>query len=464
MRSKTLLLSISALLGGCAQLSVTPVPGLATGDLPVAFEQSTAEAVWPAQDWWQGFGSSELVTLENTAQNSNLDVAQADARLRQADARARQAGATLLPTVALNDNVQHFSGTTFGTTGSEGVFFAGVGASYELDFWGKNRAGKLAADASLRANLADRATVALTVSAAIANAYFDLLSLRERSALTRDNLLTAQAILSVVQRRVTAGYAAVSDLAQARADVAAQQATLPALAQQELEARTALAILLGRPPELFIIMSDSLAGITTPTVAPGLPVELLARRPDIVTAEANLAAAHADITVARATMLPNITLTADAGIQNPALNAAVLTLENTGLSLTLGAALTQTLFDGGKLQAKTAEAEARELELLAAYRAAVLAAFGDVENALGSLANLDAQEQALAEQVLQTESVLRAARRKYTAGGADLLVVTDAQQTLSAARGQLADVHRAHLAASVVLYKALGGGWQQPKP
>jgi multidrug efflux system outer membrane protein len=463
MRRKTLLLPIAVLLGGCSQLTMPPAPGLAAGDIPAAFEQSAAPAVWPAPDWWQGFGSSELVTLETAAQSANLDVTQADARLRQADARARQAGAALLPTVALNGNLQHFTGTTGSTTGSEGDYFAGVGASYELDFWGKNRAGKLAADASLRASRADHATVALTVSSAIANGYFDLLSLRERSALARDNLNTAQTILAVVQRRVAAGYAPASDLAQARAGVAAQAATLPALAQQELEARIALAILLGRPLQGFTIAADSLAGITAPVVAPGLPAELLTRRPDLVAAEANLIAAHADIAAARAAMMPNITLTADAGLQNPALNAAVLTLANAGFSLTLGAALTQTLFDGGRLQARTAEAQAREQELLAAYHAAVLAAFGDVENALGLLVHLSAQERALADQVTQTEGVLRAARRKYTAGGTDLLVVTDAARSLSAARDQLADIRRAHLAASVVLYKALGGGWQQPK-
>ena len=195
-------------------------------------------------------------------------------------------------------------------------------------------------------------------------------------------------------------------------------------------------------------------------VAPGLPSELLARRPDLATAEANLAAAHADVAAARAAMLPDITLTAGAGLQNPALNAAVLTLGGTGFALNLGAALVHTIFDGGRLEAKSAEAEAREEELLAAYRSAVIAAFGDVENALGSLAHLAAQEKALQEQRAQAEGVLRAAQRKYTVGGADFLVVTDAQRSLYAVRDQLSDIRRARLTASVTLFKALGGGWQ----
>jgi multidrug efflux system outer membrane protein len=161
-------------------------------------------------------------------------------------------------------------------------------------------------------------------------------------------------------------------------------------------------------------------------------------------------------------MLPSITLTADAGLQNPALNAAILTLGGTGFALTLGTTLAQTIFDGGRLEAKTAETRAREEELLAAYRAAVIAAFGDVENALGNLTHLSVQERALQDQVGAAEGVLRAAQRKYTAGGADFLVVTDAQRSLYAARDQLSDIRRARLTASVALFKVLGGGWQKP--
>ena len=432
---------------------------------PLAFEQAASSAaIWPSPDWWQGFGSAELTALEAAAQANNLDIAQAAARLRQADARARQAGAALLPTVALNGNLQNNTGAGVSGSGNETDFFAGVGASYELDFWGKNRAAADSAEALRAASAADRGTVALTVSAAIANGYFQVLALRERLAVAQDNLKSAQAILSVAQRRVSAGYAPNSDLTQARADLAAQQAAIPALQQQELEARTALAILLGRPPEGFAVTAGNLSGIAAPAVAPGLPSELLTRRPDLATAEANLASAHADVAAARAAMLPDITLTAASGLQNPALNAAVLTLGGTGFALNLGATLAHTIFDGGLLKAKTAEAEAHEEELLAAYRAAVIAAFGDVENALGSLAHLSAQERALQEQTTESEAVLRAAQRKYTAGGADFLVVTDAQRSLYAARDQLSDMRRARLTASVALFKALGGGWRAAGP
>ena len=445
------------LLTGCAQ---TPLPGLKPGDVPAGFEQAHGNApIWPTPEWWNGFGTPELSGLEKTVRENNLDIAQASSRLAQADARARQAGASLLPTLSLNSSSTYSYGQSSGTSGHETDFMLGLGASYELDFWGKNRAATDSAQASLQASAADRATVALTASSATANAYFQLLSLRERIVLARDNIESAESILNVVQRRVTAGYSPNVDLAQARADLAAQRAGLPPLEQQELETRTALAILLGRPPEAFMVATTSLSGITVPAVAPGLPSELLQRRPDITRAENDLAAAHADVAAARAAMLPGITLTANGGLQNPALNAAVLTLGGTGLGVSIGAALVQTIFDGGKLRAKTAEAQAREEELLAAYRSVVFGAFADVENALGNLDHLASQESALTEQVSQAERALSGAQRRYTAGGADFLVVTDAQRILRTARDQLSDVKRARLTASVTLFRVLGGGW-----
>src|SRR6185312_7451123 len=181
--------------------------------------------------------------------------------------------------------------------------------------------------------------------------------------------------------------------------------------------------------------------------------------PDIATAEANLAAAHADLDAARKAFLPDISLTANGGVAYPALAAAVDTLPGTGLAAGLGVSLVQAIFDGGKNVAKSDEARARQEELLAVYRAAAIAAFSDVENALGSLNHLAQQEAALQKQVDEQEKVLAAARRKYTAGYADFLVVTDAERALYGARDQLSDIKRARLAASVALFKALGGGW-----
>jgi multidrug efflux system outer membrane protein len=445
-------------LAGCANV---PPPQLPAGDIPPAFEQAGGKnaPLWPVQEWWNGFGDAQLSALMTNARANNLDIAQASARLRQADARAKQAGAPLLPSLGLNANLNTLYGQAKGTSLHETDWGAALGASYELDFWGKNRDALQSAEAARAASDADRATVGLTVSAGVANTYFQLLSLRERMDIARANLAASEDTLRVVQRRVDAGYAPASDLAQERANMAAQRAILPGLAQQELETRNTLAVLLGRPPEGLEITGASLAGLSGPVVVPGLPSELLARRPDVMAAEANLIAAHADLAAARTAFLPDITLTANGGLAYPALAAAIDTLPGTGLAAGIGASLVQSIFDNGKIQGRIDETKAREEELLAAYRAAAIAAFSDVENALGNLSHLADQEAALSEQAIQAEKVLAAARRKYSGGYVDFLVVTDAERTLNTARDQHADVHRARLTALVALYKALGGGW-----
>jgi multidrug efflux system outer membrane protein len=457
MIRKFLFLTTVLALAGCA---ATPPPTLPPTDVPPAFEQASAgnAPIWPAGDWWSRYGDPQLAALIEKAQAGNLDIVQAQARLRQADARARQAGAALLPTLGLNASVNSLYGQTRGVSAHETDYSAGLGASYELDFWGRNRDLANAADAATAASAADRRTVALSVTGSVANAYFQLLSLRERIAVAQANLESSRAILKLVQRRVDAGYSAAADALQERANMAAQQAILPTLQQQELETRDALAILLGRPPEGFTVAGNDLGALAAPDVAPGVPSALLARRPDIAAAEANLAAAHANLEAARTAFLPSITLSASGGLQYPALAAAIETLPGLGLGAGAAAALAQVIFDGGKTRAITDEARAREEELLAAYRAAVMNAFGDVENALGNVGHLAAQEAALRDQVAQAEKVLGAARRKYVSGYSDFLTITDAERSLYTARDQLSDVRRARLAASVALYKALGGG------
>ncbi|HKD46270.1 MAG TPA: efflux transporter outer membrane subunit [Rhizomicrobium sp.] len=463
MRRALFLTAVPLLLWGCTN---GPLPTLSKNDVPAKFAETSPQnaPLWPQSDWWQGFGDPQLTALIAEAQANNLDIAQAAARLRQADGRVRQAGAALLPNLNFNPNVEALYGQANGTSSHETDWVAALGASYELDFWGKYRDAVDAARAQQTASDADRATVALTVTAAVADAYFQLLSLRERIAVAESNLKTSQDTLNLVQRRVDAGYAATSDLTQERANMDAIEAALPPLEQQALETQDALAILLGRPPEGFSVTGVGLDKVSQPSVAPGLPSELLTRRPDIQSAEANLVAAHANLAAARTAFLPDISLTATFGVAYPALNAAVNNIPAVGLSQGLGASLMQVIFDGGKIEGQVAEAKAREEELLSAYRAAVISSFSDVENALGNLTHLNAQQAALKNQVDHSEQVLQSARRKYTSGYADFLTVTDAEKNLNAARDQLSDIRRAQLAASVALFKAMGGGYRGEAP
>jgi multidrug efflux system outer membrane protein len=452
--------AIACTAAGCAlRESQTPPPGL-----PATFvaQRTPGASAWPSRDWYAGFGSPELQRLIETASTGNMDVMKARARVAQADARARQAGAAILPSVNLGANGNYLAGHSRAGSAHETDWAALLSASYELDFWGKNRATAQAARDMAVASRADRDTIALTTLAGVANGYFQVLSVRERLAIAIANLDAAQKLLSVIQARFDVGVATPVELAAQKAALAAAAIALPELQQQEAESLAALAVLLGRQPEDFTIEARSLDSLKEPTVVPGLPSELLTRRPDVFMAEASMRAANADLIAARAALLPSLTLTASGGLQNPALNAAVLTLSGVGPTVNLGASLTQIIFDGGKQRALRAESQAKDDELIVAYKTAILSSLVDVENALGALHHLEDESASQQQNVAQSERAFDGAALRYKAGSGDFLTVLEAQRTLYAARDQYSLYKLARLRALVALCKALGGGWTSP--
>lgn len=450
--------------GVLAACATSPVPTYSGADIPGAFEQPIAAdaPIWPDREWWRGFSSSELDTLVASAQSNNLALAAAEARVLQADARARQAGASLIPTVTLGfDVLRQRAGKSEASIGcissSRNSFGACISAAYEIDFWGRNRSLRDASEASARASRADRETVALTIVSSTATVYFHLLSLRERLATSRLNLRNAQDILADTQARVEAGLAGPLEREQQQATVASQEAIVPLLARQELEARLALALLLGRAPEGFDVKAASLESISAPAVAPGLTSELLARRPDVVAAEASLEAAHANLAAARAALFPSISLTGSGGFESTALSSL---LNPSTAVYSIAASLLQTVFDGGRLEAQSEEAAALQSEMLASYRQTILAAFGDVEMSLGAISFTLQQQRAQLQQVTHLQKALVIAQARYRGGLDSFLNVLDAQRSLYSARDQLADTKLAHLQAVVGLFRSLGGGWR----
>jgi multidrug efflux system outer membrane protein len=264
----------------------------------------------------------------------------------------------------------------------------------------------------------------------------------------------------VVQARFHSGLSNPVEVATQRSVLAAAQLTLPELAQREEDARTSLALLLGRPPEGFRVEAASLDSLAEPQVAAGLPAQLITRRPDVFMAESNLRAADANLVAARAALLPSVTLTPAAGIQNPAVNAAVISLPGVGPTVNLGAGLVQSIFDGGRLRAARDEARAKDEELVASYRAAILASLADVEKALAAIRNLDAAQDFQNEGLTQTERAFDGAQLRYREGAGDFLAVLEAERSLYTARDQYTQYRLARLQAVVSLCKALGGGWQ----
>jgi outer membrane protein, multidrug efflux system len=447
-------------LAGCALHEATPKPP----PMPAAFEARPGGETWPSQDWYKEFGSQQLQSLIEQAANNNLDLAMARARVTQADARARQAGAAILPAVDAGANGNYLAGHSANGSAHETDWAVLLSASYEIDFWGKNRATARSASLLAEASRADRDTLALTTLAAVADGYFQVLSLRERLNIASANVDAAQRLLDVIQARFDEGLANPVELSAQKATLATAALVVPDLKQREGEALASLALLLGRAPEQFSIADDSLESMAEPRVGSGIPAELLTRRPDVFMAETNMQAANANLLAARAALLPSFNLTLSGGVQNPALNAAVITLSGAGPTLNFGASIAQTIFDGGRLRAMRAEAQAKDEELVTAYRSAILAALVDVENALSALNHLEEARPFQLESITQSERAFQGATLRYKAGSGDFLTVLEAQRTLYAARDQYSQYRLARLEATVALCKALGGGWKAQSP
>jgi NodT family efflux transporter outer membrane factor (OMF) lipoprotein len=445
-------------LSGCAIVSPQLKP-----EVPVAGtwnEAAPANSAGVSPTWWKGFGSDELQSLVDEALAGSPDLGIATERVRQAEAQVRVAGASLFPVLSADAGASSRRTGSAGGTRSAVIDNTGnltLTASYELDLWGRNRAGVRAAESSAAASRFDRDTAEVTLVSGVATSYFDVLALRTRLAIARENLATAERVLELVSARARNGAASALDVSRQEATVLSQRAALPPLEQQERQTLAALAVLLGRPPEGFDVKGTGIGDLAVPAIDPGLPAELLVRRPDLASAEAQLAAANADVAAARAALLPTITLTGTAGLASTALTS--LASGGTTAAIGIAASLLQPIFDGGRLRGQKAIAESHERELVETYRKAILSAFQDVEQALAGTSRLGQQEQLQEDVQARARESLRLAEVRYRAGADDQLGVLDAQRTLFSAQDQLAQTQLNRLQAAVSLYKALGGGW-----
>lgn len=416
----------------------------------------------PKVDWWASFHSAELNRFMEETNQNNYDVAAAVGRIVQADALARQTGTTLLPSLTANDSATRElqPASALGTTGS-GSFRSStlqttLNASYEIDFWGKNRAAFQATEESAYAARWDRDTVALSSLASTASTYFAILGARERVKLAQDNLRLSSNILTVIKNRVTVGTATSLQEAQQKALVENLRASIPPLQQMADQDIVTLSTLLGRAPEHVAVRGTAIASQGMPRIAAGLPSEVILQRPDVQMAEAQLASAHANLVSARAAFFPSITLTGQGGFES----AALQSLFTPGAGLySLAASLTQPIFDAGLLQAKFDQQKGSQDELLADYRKSVLTAFSDVEKALIALRDLAHQEDLLKLSLAASQRAYDLSVDQLNAGTLDIVTLLQTQQTLFTTKDTLSQVHLARLQAAISLYQALGGGW-----
>ena len=453
VRATALLIALA--LAGCATAIDTTRPTL---DLPLQWNEATTAASAQLQrDWWRGFQSDELARLIDAAQAGSPTLAIAAERVQQAEIAVRSAGATLFPSVSVSGSsgarrADPGPGFDASTAKSSSV---SLGVSYEIDLWGRLAAGVKGAEASLAASRYDLETARLSLTTGVANAYFQVLALRMRIVIARDNLAIAERVFGIVESRYRNGAASALDVSRQRITVLSQRATLEPLEVQERQTVTALAILLGRPPQALQVEARSFERFAIPEVGAGLPSELLVRRPDLASAEAQLAAADADVAAARAALLPSLSLSGSAGLASTAL----LSLANPSSSIGLSASIVQTLFDGGRLRSQLALGESARRQLVESYRNAIYTALKEVEDALGNAVRNRGQEQAQLAIRDEAQRSLRLAELRYREGADDLSSVLDAQRTLFSSIDQLAQLRLARLTSALDLFKALGGGW-----
>lgn len=453
---------LPVLLAACA--TGAPPYNPPPAELPQAWKESAPPYAKDGR-WWTIYGDPQLDALVEEAEAHNSDLVAAAARVDEARALVEEAESGFYPTVSagLNANRQQNSRKT-------ATFFPGIptrfndsraalNVSYDVDLFGRIRAGAQAARAELEANEAARNGVRLALTAQVAQSYFTLRALDEQVALTRRTVELREEALRLQKKRFDAGVISEFDLRQLEAEAAGVRAQLPPLERDREREEAALAVLLGRTPRQ--IFEENTARrqaqneVPGPAVLPsGLPSELLLRRPDLVEAERSLAAANARIAVARAQMFPSISLTAALGSESAALG----NLFTSGSGIwSIGLALAQPIFAGGRLVAETEAAKARERQALAAYTKAIQNAFSEVRAALSAQTrareSFDAQSAAAAA----LAQSLRLARLRYENGVASQLDVIDAERGLLGAQSARIEALRAQRAAIADLFRALGG-------
>ncbi|MGA6962210.1 MAG: TolC family protein [Xanthobacteraceae bacterium] len=334
-----------------------------------------------------------------------------------------------------------------------------LNAAYEMDFWGKNRAASLAAEENVVVARFSKEVVVLSTIVSVGTAYLQILASQDHLRITRENLVAASRILTLVKQRAEQGTASALDVAQQQSLVDQVRANIPLFDQTLRQNIAILAALMGRAPEDLVVKGGSLFRLGIPLVTPGLPSELLLQRPDIRADEANLAAAEASVASARAAFFPTISLTAQGGYESTALRL-LFTPQNALYNV--AANITQPIFDGFQLEGQLEFAQGRQFELLKTYCQTVLNGFRDVEVALIAIADGAERERLQQAVVTSSRRAFELSEVRLREGVADLVVVTQTQQTLFTAEDNLVLARLARLQAVLSLFQALGGGWLPP--
>jgi len=462
----------AAALAGCSFAPVYQVPATDSApphyrELPDDWKQAQPLDASPRGAWWQLFQDPQLDELENQALTANQTLKAAYARLREARDDTRVARADYWPMInglasatrarASPNSPRYLAGSP--TEGTD--FDAEADLSYEVDLWGRVRNEVASAKASQQASAADLASIRLSLSAELAGDYYTLRSQDQQASLLDRAVADYQQSLQLTQNLFDGGAAALVDVAQAQAQLANARTQASDVRLQRAQSEHAIAVLLGENPSIFHLASDPLTlDRLPPSIDTGMPSSLLERRPDVAEAERRVAAANAQIGVARAAYFPRFDIAGTAGFNSV---HASNWLSAPSLFWSLGPEVTVPIFEGGRLRAQTDRAKESYNELVANYRSTVLTAFQDVEDNIAALRQLALEGQTQAVAVNATGVALEQAQYRYRAGAVTYLEVATAETNALQAQLAAVNIQTRRLTASVLLIKALGGGWQDSK-
>ena len=472
-RPLPLLALLPLLLSACA---IGPDYVRPTVEAPAAYKESNGWKRAQPNDadirgaWWQAYADPLLDSLMAQVSISNQTLAQAEARYRQARALVQSARAGYYPTVGVSlsstrSSARSRSGqstqvladgsTATASSGSSTSSTLGLDANWEIDLWGRVQRTVVAQQAGAQASAGDLEATRLSAQAQLAQAYFSLCSIDSQQQLLQRTLADYQRSVQLTQNQYDAGIIAKSNLILAQTQLKTTQAQALDLGVQRAQLEHAIALLIGRAPSDFVIAPGSLAA-TVPVIPVSLPSDLLERRPDIAAAERRVEAANAQIGIAKTAYFPTLSLSANGGAQSSSLGN-LLSLPNRFWSF--GPALAASLFDGGARRAQVEQASAAYDGTVAAYRQTVLTGFQEVEDNLAALRILEA-EAAVQDEALQlSRRSVELTNNQYKAGIVTYLNVIQVQATALNNERAALDILNRRLAASVLLVKALGGGW-----
>ena len=448
-------------LAACGSLP-SPTQASLTGEVPPGWSGTEAAPAGiratSLAAWWQQFDDPLLGRLVGQAMAANTDLLTAQAALRQARALRDVAAAALLPTVGSSASAQYNSAGSGSGRVTGQTYAAGLDASWELDLFGVNRSGLRASEATTQASAASLEAVRVSVAAETALAYIGLRGAQVRLSIAQRNLASQQETLQIVQWRLQAGLVTSLEAEQARAAVAQTGALVPALQISIDQNAHALAVLTGQPPDALAALATATAAVplAADDLALNLPAETLRQRPDVRAAEYRVSAAAASVDAAEAARLPQFSLGGTLGLS--ALSAGALT---NGASLvgSLLAGVTLPVFDGGALRAQVRAQQAALEQTELAYRATVLTALRDVEDALVALRG-DRERLAQLQQAAEAAAhASQLANQRFASGLIDFQTVLDSQRTQLGTQDSVAGATADVAADHVRLYKALGGGW-----